>query len=642
MDASQEVHQSAQGVIAAPSASLAVALNTFVGTFVGWPFRASPGFLVDDVGNRTDAFACVIHTTPESKDGAGGFPVDGVAAVIDASENLDLKGLRAAYARIAQAKRPKKKPAPRVAGALPITTVTLGIVLAQRSNLALETLGEELDHLNAVTPGRERPDMLVVASTGVINYGIQFPGESVTGDYLPPGEGALEACIPPMYILMVMRPSGDFSLNKMMAFLIAHLEIFSPGAKVLRWIDVLKGVTPQAVTLWGYQYNLGGELVRVPREFYNDRYMAQLPVRIENQGKNLLGLLRFLPWQDGAAILLEESKLPLDSLLGFVGAKALKRGGIVRLKNSQISYVLPISQVDFSQMLARIQAQSNMVVRPVEPNWTIQKFADEGSSSPLVARLMIGMLRLRDAVIDHTNRDAFDKPYDLVLKSLFSARDAMHQLTKVWQEHERRVAASEIARVEGNSIHVNESVDGELGQEVEAFINTAARAVKQGMQDVATVLGVNIGFLFQKQATFEAGIAALQASDPALADYLRQARAVWSELLQDARNAVEHDGWTLSRVRYARTHARIQATEPKIAGRPATEFAFFVFDRLACFVEEVTAHLLARKLPVLMALAEVPHADRPDDIPERFRLTLSHGGMPPWIIVFHASSFDES
>ena len=100
MDASQEVHQSAQGVIAAPSASLAVALNTFVGTFVGWPFRASPGFLVDDVGNRTDAFACVIHTTPESKDGAGGFPVDGVAAVIDASENLDLKGLRAVHVRV--------------------------------------------------------------------------------------------------------------------------------------------------------------------------------------------------------------------------------------------------------------------------------------------------------------------------------------------------------------------------------------------------------------------------------------------------------------------------------------------------------------------------------------------------------------
>ena len=54
-----------------------------------------------------------------------------------------------------------------------------------------------------------------------------------------------------------------------------------------------------------------------------------------------------------------------------------------------------------------------MVVRPVQPNWTIQKVADEGSSSPLMARLMIGMLDLRDTVLDHTNRDAFDKPYGL-------------------------------------------------------------------------------------------------------------------------------------------------------------------------------------------------------------------------------------
>jgi hypothetical protein len=50
----------------------------------------------------------------------------------------------------------------------------------------------------------------------------------------------------------------------------------------------------------------------------------------------------------------------------------------------------------------------------------------------------------------------------------------------------------------------------------------------KGMQDVAAVLGVNIGFLFQKQAAFDAGVATLQASDPALADYLKHART-WSD-----------------------------------------------------------------------------------------------------------------
>jgi hypothetical protein len=644
MRASAEVHQAAQEVVVAATASLADALNGFIAKFVGWPFTAAPGFVVDEDGNRTDAFVSVVHTTPAKIDGpnAGGFPADGVAAVIDASERLDLEGLRAAYARIVRSRQLKKRPAPSIKGTTPTTTVTLGIILAQRSDLPLETLGEELDRLNAATPGRERPDLLVVASTGVINYGVQFPGEGVSADFLPPGEGALEAFTPAMYIVMVMRPSGAHSLNKMIAFLIAHLEIFSPGARVPRGIEVLEGVTANVVTLWGYQFNLAGDLVRVPERFYNDRYMAPLPVRIEDQQGNLLGLLRFLPWQDGAAILLENSKLPLDGLLVFLGADALKRGGIIRLKASQISYVLPITAEDFGRFLVRLQKQSNMVVRSVQPDWTIQKVADEGSSSPFMARLMIGVLRLRDNVFDATNRDDFDKPYDFVLKSLFSARDAMRQMTTVWKEHERKVAAGEIARVERTSIHVDVSVDRELGQEAEAFINAAARAVKKGMQDVATVFGVNIGFLFQKQAAFDAGIASLHASDPALAEYLRLARTVWSEMLQDARNAVEHEGWTLPRVIYTRTADRIMATEPEIRGMNATEFAAFVFDRLACFVEDVTAHLLKQKLPTLMGLAELTLTERPEGMPERFRLTLATGGMPLWVIAFHVSTFEQT
>lgn len=640
MDPSRDVHNAAQEVLAAPAPLLTESLTKFIAKFVGWPFTVSSGFAVDGE-NRTSNFACVVHTTPALKEGpdAGGLPADGVAAVIDASQTLDLESLRAGYDRIVQAKQLKKKPAPALKDA-PTTTVTLGILFAQRADVPLEAVGEELDRLNAATPGKDRPDMVVVASTGVINYAVQFPGESVTGDFLPPAEGALDAYAPAMYVVMVMRPCGEYSLNKMMAFLIAHVEIFSPGAKVPRWIEVLKGVTPNVVTMWGYQYNLQGELVRVPERFYNDRYLAPLPVRIEDRQGNLLATLQFLPWQDGAAISLE-GKLPLEGLLVFLGRDALKRGGVIRLKERQISYVLPITDADFRQMLGRIQRQSNMVVRPVQPNWTVQKVADEGSSSPFMARLMIGMLRLRDTVFDSPDRDTFDKPYDFVLKSLFSARDAMGQLRKVWKEHERKVAAGEVARVKGNTLHVDENVDRELGQETDAFLNAASRTLKKGMQDVAGVLNVNIGFLFQKQVAFEAGAAALEASEPALADYLRQARA-WSEKLQEARNAVEHEGWTLPPVRYTRTGDRIKATEPQIMDKPATEFTAFIFDRLACFVEDVTAHLLKRKLPSLMTLTEIPHAERPTEMPQRFQVTLAHGGMPPWIITFHTSTFERT
>jgi hypothetical protein len=545
-----------------------------------------------------------------------------------------------AYARVAAAKRLQKKPAPKLKGN-PTTIVTMGLILAQHSDLSMETLAEELDHLNHATPARERPDMLVLTSTGTINYAVQMPGESVTGDFLPPAEGALDAFTPAMYIVIVLRPAADYSLNKMIAFVLAHLEIFSPGAKLPKWIDVLNGVTSQAVTANGYQFNLRGELVPVPREFYNDRYLGPQPFVVEAPDGTPLATLQFLPWQDGGAILLY-GKLPLDGLLIFLRRDALKRAGVVRTAKGQLSYVLPITAADFRRMLLRLQQRSNLRVKVADGGWIVKKVADEGSQSPFMARLMIGTMRLRDATIsDPSVRDTFDKNYQFTITSLFAARDAARALTRIWTAHSAKLASGEIVRIQGRSVHVDEDVDRELGQEADAFLNAATRALKKGMKDVANVLGVNFGFLFQKQAPFEAGIAALEASDPALAAYLRQART-WSERLVNARNAVEHDGWTLPHVGYTKVDTGVAAAEPKIDGQPASAFAAFILDRLACFVEEVTAHCLQRKMPDRVTLTEVPRQDRDADVPARFRPTLSVGGMPPWSIAYHGAPFDET
>lgn len=281
-------------------------------------------------------------------------------------------------------------------------------------------------------------------------------------------------------------------------------------------------------------------------------------------------------------------------------------------------------------------------MRPEEANWVVQKIADEGSQSPFMARLMMGTLRLRAAAFPEPSiSDSFDKAYEFTMTSLFSASAAMRQLAELWTTHSRKVVSGEAARVQGRTIHVDESIDKELGQQADAFLNAATRALKKGMQEVAAVLQVNIGFLFQKQAAFEAGIAALEKFDRPLADYLRQART-WSERLVDARNAVEHDGWTLPRIAYTRTDGGVTATEPAIAGQPASTFAASIFDRLACFVEEVTAHCLKRQLPAGITVTELPRASRPAEMPERFRLTLTEGGMPAWTISYHAASFEDN
>ena len=65
--------------------------------------------------------------------------------------------------------------------------------------------------------------MVVVLTAGVINYAAHFPSEHVLNDLLPPAEGALASYVPPIYIVMVVRPTRENTFNKMCAYLIAHL-----------------------------------------------------------------------------------------------------------------------------------------------------------------------------------------------------------------------------------------------------------------------------------------------------------------------------------------------------------------------------------------------------------------------------------
>jgi len=227
------------------------------------------------------------------------------------------------------------------------------------------------------------------------------------------------------------------------------------------------------------------------------------------------------------------------------------------------------------------------------------------------------------------------------MASLMNARTTAKELATLWAEHTGKIASGKIARLQGKAIHIHESVDKELRKEVESFLNAAVRVLKHGMQDLANELGVNIGFMFKQQGTFEAGIASLKATDPLLAEYLRQTRT-WSEPLVESRNAIEHKGWTLPRVVYSQKGSGIAAAEPEISGQPFRAFIDFKLDRLCCFVEEFAAHCLQRRMSPEITITELPIATRSEELPERFRLTLGAGGRPRWNIAYHASRFEET
>lgn len=619
------------------------ALNEALNQRLPWPFKASTASVRDRDGRESDVFGTVIAAgqfEPPSKGGTVAVDADNTACVIDVNDSLGIESLRTAYDRVAAAKRLRKTAAMNLSGVV-MTTVTLGVVFARNATLPIEQLAEELDRLNAAHPDREWTDMVVVLSKGIINYAVQFPGEGLSGDFLPPAEGALAQYSPPLYVVMVVKPPGRFSFNRMCSFILGHLAVFSPGAKLPHWSQILDGAPQDAIAITGYQYNFAGQLRPVPREFHSDRYLPPRAFLIEDAAGTVLSTVQFLPWQDGGVILLK-GKLPLSPFLLFLGEDALQRVGVVKRSDGEMSYVLPIGEGDYRRMLDGIHKRSNMKVRADPSSFVLQKWMDEGTQTPVIARLYVGVFRLRDVVFpNHGARGAFDWPYGQVLEALSSARSASRRISRLLADHLGKVARGEVASAGGSTVHVGESIDDELRKETDSFVNSAARLLKGGMQAVTKELGKEIGFLFQKTPAFEAAIRVLGASDPELAAYLTQARK-WSEPLMSCRNAIEHAGWTLPKLTYERAGGSIRAEEPKVGGQKVSEFASGALDRLLCFVEEVTVHCLVSRMPASIAVTEIPIPKREAEIPLRFQLTLREGGMPLWTLAYHVQPFDET
>jgi hypothetical protein len=615
-------------------------LNAGIIEFVGWPFVVSAGRVEDAAGKTTARFACVVHTAKSGSPGGDVIAADNAAVVVDVIEDMGLDEFRFAYERIAEAKRLQKSPAPDLKKTA-VATLTMTMIFAQRATVSLEALAEELQNLNESRPDEEWPDMIAVSGVGVISYACQFPGHSKLGDIFPPAEKGLKTALPPWYVIVTMRPTLDGTFNKLVAFIVSYAAIFSPGAKVPDFTLLLEGVCPNIVTLGGYQYNQAGELKPVPRQFYADRYFPPLPMRIEDGRGELLSTAEFIPWQDGGVVLMQ-GKLPLECILVFLGKEALSRGGIVRpAPELQLSYVLPVKQANFIEALTRLGRQSNMIIRQTAPSLTIQKMADEGTSTPFIARMYMGLMRLRDVIYrDPKERFDFDKVLDKTYSALMAARTTAKEISEIWEAHSRKVISGEIARLERSNIHVEEDPNRDLRRHVESFVYSAARAFKEGMKALGREMGKEIGFMFQKQATYERSLQVLQATDPALADYLRETRTSWSERLTETRNAIDHDGWALPRIEYQAHNGKVEVTQPLIDGQPTVEFVEFMLDRLSCFVEDFTAHCLQCRMPQGVTISEIPLAERPTECPERFRLTLRQGGLSEWKIVYRTATFD--
>lgn len=617
--------------------AVAPALIEVLRPLLVWPYQVGR-VLVSDVRDPNQAgLKVAVYTSNKSETlDAPMVPATNIAAAFYCTDVLTVQELRKGYERIGVVKRIEHS-SPSAPGT-PMNDATLGIIFCIDSEDSLDNVAEAVIGINKEFPSREWPDAVVILKKGAVNYAVQFEGDKIKGDFLLPT--ITDFPVMPMYVHVVARATGLRSLNWLCGFLFMHLEIFSPGV-MLPKRDEVAGPSSTVMNFGGYQFNLQCQLVPVPDEMQSEKGagLRNLPFRIESQKGELLSHVQFIPWQEGGVIRIV-GKLPIEPILMFLGRTVMKGAHIIQQANGRISSALPISRNDFLKALRRFQAQSNMIVKPEQPSWIVSKMGDEGSSSPFIARLYIGVLEIRDRVFDEVKRrNAFDKAYESAMTALSDARATAKQIHDLVHSHISKVATGEAARLRGKAIHVD-GIDKELRKHTADFLTSAGRSLKQGMQSVAKDLGLEIGFFFKDAKQFHKGLQKLSATDPDLADYLREARN-WAERLNGMRNKLEHEGWTLPRVGYRENSGKIEIVEPEVEGEPVTRFVDSILDRLCCFVEEVTMYGLTRQLDPAIAVAEVPRTERDAAIPKRFRPTLAMGGVPIWKLDYHLNRFDE-
>ncbi len=525
--------------------------------------------------------------------------------------------------------------------------MTAVIIVARDSAMTLDDVAEVMTRLNDNSPSHAWPDMVAVLSKGFVHYATRLPGDDACGDFFLPPNSRMPGAAPPLYITKNMLAAGDHTFNKVMAFVLARLRILDPAAPLLRHDFLQAGLPRLGVSTNSYQFDLSLCLRRLTDGDLAKQYMPGESFDIVVAPGKTLGSIQFQAWQDGGVFVIR-GVFPLELFLIFLRLQvpSLQPDDLrfIRRGEIQVSNVLPITAGDFAQTLRLAQSRmSGMSIRKSERKIVIQKLADEGTSSPFAARLMLGILKIRDIAAPGAETERFDKAYDPAITAVITARDTANDVPSVWRSHAAKIASGEIVEVHGSHIHITEkSIERQLKRDVEGFINASARALKQGMQHLAGVLKRDIGFLFKKENAYRDGIARLRATDPLLADYLAQARG-WSERLLLVRNQeLEHGHGVTIRIVYRVNGGRVAADEPIVGGVPLEDFVTQNLDRLLCFVEDVTVHCLQLALGPGLAITEVALQERSIEAPERFRLTIATGGRAPWRILPHRKRFEET
>ena len=276
---------------------------------------------------------------------------------------------------------------------------------------------------------------------------------------------------------------------------------------------------------------------------------------------------------------------------------------------------------------------------------SLVKFMDEGTSSPFVARLFFSIMKMRDQVylLGKENKgqlkDSFDQKFSPIFSSSIASRDAARKTISLIENHSKAILDGRVVEFSSNqTVVVNETIDIELGQAIDAFLDQSVISIKSCLQKMLREeFNLDIGFLFQNDQNFNKGLSSMRQNEGnELSNYLESVRTIWLSKFIDLRNDHEHHGLSLEKLDYIPiSNGGLSVKLPNILDLPINQFTKIYGNRILLFIENMMVYALFRGKEDFFSIYiyEIPNEKRDPSFPERFRFVPTGlQDLPKWKI----------
>jgi hypothetical protein len=261
---------------------------------------------------------------------------------------------------------------------------------------------------------------------------------------------------------------------------------------------------------------------------------------------------------------------------------------------------------------------------------TVKAMHGGGTNDPFTARMLFGMLKIRDHFYQDKERLEFDSLFTPIYQNILEAKYVKDQYIEMEKVHRMNIHSEKTAKYENGVIRVDEDISFSLNIWFKDFFIRGHIALDCLKRLTKKIFGVNIEFFFSNNYKFKNGLEKFQAQYKSglfthFIKTLVAERKNWIEPFVEMRIKIEHDGFKLDSPVYRVINNKIVVIYPKIADKEIPETLELLWDSLFNFCEDIIVMLFASRLKgdEPFSIMYIPEELRDPIMPVKYQVAIT-------------------